>query len=207
MHESYRILPNGTGGRQFATRISLYRAANDARSEDVVPATPPAEVVAGAPPAEPPIAAGQAGGSGAGGGFGAAGGSLEPDPPEEPPDDEPSPEEVPAAELPEEPLLDPLDPEEVSTATGFCAECSVSLSRESSSAASSVARSTISMIRMLDSSADPRVSIPEITGELLAAPAEPLATPAASPLVPPKIGTMTRRTVVRALPAITDRNM
>jgi hypothetical protein len=60
---------------------------------------------------------------------------------------------------------------------------------------------------MPDSSVDPRVSIPEITGELLVAPALPPATLAASPLVPPKIGTMTRRTVVRAVPAITDRIM
>lgn len=58
------------GCRQFATRISFRRTANAARSADVVPATPPAETRAGAPPLLPPGASGQAGvvtdGAGAG---------------------------------------------------------------------------------------------------------------------------------------------
>jgi hypothetical protein len=130
---------------------------------------------------DPPIAAGQAGGSGAGGGFGAGSGSLDPDPPEEPPDEEEPPlDEPPDDELsPLEPFdelaPEPLDSGGVPTATGFCAECSVSLSRDSPSAASSLwsfaERSTISMMRMLDSSVERPASMPEITGELLAAPA------------------------------------
>lgn len=60
----------GTGGKQFATRISLYRCANAARSADVVPATPPAEVRPGAPAVPPPGMPAQAGnvtdGAGAG---------------------------------------------------------------------------------------------------------------------------------------------
>lgn len=61
MHESYRIFANGTGGKQFATRIALYCCANACRSADVVPATPNGDVRLGAPGVDPEIAAGHPG--------------------------------------------------------------------------------------------------------------------------------------------------
>jgi hypothetical protein len=67
MHESYRMLPNGTGGKQFATRMALNVCAKDCKSAEVVPATPRGDVRLGAPGVEPLIAAGQTGVTGGGG--------------------------------------------------------------------------------------------------------------------------------------------
>src|SRR6478672_1784178 len=61
------------GGRQLATRISFMRCANWARSADVVPATPPAEVRLGAPAVLPPGMPAHAGVVTTGAGDGAAG--------------------------------------------------------------------------------------------------------------------------------------
>jgi hypothetical protein len=171
------------------------------------------------------MAEGHAGGAGGGGGAGAGAGALgaeplpldpeplplDPEPLEEPPDDVPlaaPPDVVPLAEL-----LEPgAECEEAAfdVPPGACAECSVSgASLSAASVLESVsdwpaAPSTIVMIEMLEASAKRRVSMPEITGELLAAPTWPPATLATSPLVPPKNGTITRRTVVSAVPAIAE---
>ncbi len=60
------MLANGTGARQFATRMALYATANDWRSALVVPATPNGEVREGAPAVVPVIAVAHAGVLGAG---------------------------------------------------------------------------------------------------------------------------------------------
>jgi hypothetical protein len=61
------MLANGTGFRQFATRIALYCEAKEARSADEVPGMPLASDAPGAPAVDPPIAGGH---TGAGGGVG-----------------------------------------------------------------------------------------------------------------------------------------
>lgn len=66
------MLAKGTGGRQLATRISLSFCANCARSAEVVPATPRAEVRLGAPAVPPPGMPAHAGVVTVGAGAGAA---------------------------------------------------------------------------------------------------------------------------------------
>jgi hypothetical protein len=74
-HVLYRMLANGIGARQLATRIALYSEANEARSAEVVPGTPLGSDAPGAPAVEPPMADGQAGAAG-GGGVGACVGGV-----------------------------------------------------------------------------------------------------------------------------------
>lgn len=108
------MLPNGTGGRQFATRIALKVWANDCRSADVVPATPSGDVRLGAPGVEPLIAAGQTGAGGGGGvvGDGALGdGDGDVPPPVVPPPVVPPELEPPEVDAPVD-VPPPVDPSE-----------------------------------------------------------------------------------------------